>query len=183
MTLNTLIPTSTCSKRARWYRTPFGTRVTSLRSSELAKVGKLYPLVLVHAVSVAIAHDTIAPNDGNNEGNYATKEISANLPSPFFPSFLLSFLPSFLPSFHPSFRIRRHIESTFSPRGSRRRFRAISLPALPLPCRWSDTAPSPRDDKTLFYPRRDWFRRRRRLRRRRRPRRNETREEMKWKCP
>ena len=44
--------------------------------------------------SLSVAHDTIASNDGNNEGNQGTKEISTRsaLPSSF-----LALLPSLLP--------------------------------------------------------------------------------------
>ena len=153
MTLNTLTPTSTRSgapKPARsvvcavFWHTCY--ELTMLRVDDGADLSRSGNFVrsssrrhlIAHTVSVA--HDTIAPNERYNEGNYATKEIST------ISAFLLSFPLSFL--------------SDIFPAGIPEEVSALFLPMLADGAtRRTPTPPPPRDDdKTMLYPKRDWIR-------------------------
>ena len=61
--------------------------------------------------SLSVAHDTIASNDGNNEGNQGTKKISTR-----------SALPSSFLALLLSFRIRRHARARGARASSPRHF-------------------------------------------------------------
>ena len=151
-----------------------------LGTSGLGKVGKLGPFhVIVQANGLSLSHMTPSPLMAEiMKVIRGQRRFQQDPPAPALPS---SFLTHLL-----SFRIRRHLARVVASTFSRRGCRSEEVSARSS-CggRWSrartEEGAESRDDKTMFYPKRDWVRSVMTTATPRDGRTSE--EEMEWKCP